>query len=235
MTMTQRDSAGHPGGLPLRNPQKCTGGGASGKEMPQRRHPRQQMGPEAAPLSRTRAPQKTPFQLPGLDPVAAAGVPATRRAAAPSAQPGLCPHPRAQRACGAQDFRGTWLPLPSACSTLRALGGLSAKRHHCPSGAFIAHPALKSSLGRPRPAPPLLTSLSACAPLPASLAGRSQPPYSLPAPLLLPLSSLSPSPFPHQATYFLCTLAPSPSSPFPPAILSQDPCWPHFPPASPVF
>lgn len=111
-----------------------------------------------------------------------------------------------------------------------------------PSWAFIAHPALKCSLGRPCLAPPLLTSLSVCAPLPASLAGRSQPPYSLPPPLLLPLSSLSPSPFfplpspfPHQATYFLCTLARSPSSPFPPAILSQDPCWPHFPPASPVF
>ena len=99
---------------------------------------------------------------------------------------------------------------------------------HCPSCSEM----------QPGEAPPCFSPphLSAWALLPASLAGCShQPPYSLP---FLPSPS-PPSPTAATkskwATYFLSTLAPSPSSPFPPALLSQDPCWPHFPPASPVF
>ena len=59
-----QDSAGQPGGLPLQNPEKCTGGWVSGKEMPQHPHPQRETGPRAASLEQDEVPAEDSFPAP---------------------------------------------------------------------------------------------------------------------------------------------------------------------------
>ena len=113
--------------------------------------------------------------------------------------------------------------MPSACSTLCALGGFSTKCRHCPCWAFIAHPALKCSLGRPRPASPLPTCLPGPSYLPPLQVAHISPltpslffplPLPLPPPPLLRVSG-----------------PPTFSPPWPPAPppLSRQPFFPRTP------
>lgn len=119
--------------------------------------------------------------------MAAAGVPATRRAAAPSAQPGLCPHPRAQRAFGAQDsgnLAAVALSMLNSACPWRPL----SEAPSLPIGGFHCPPCSEKQPGEAPPcsSPPHLTvCLCPLTCLPCRL---------LTAPLLPP-SPLTPSPF----------------------------------------
>lgn len=187
VTKTLQDSAGQPGGLPLQNPQKCTGGGVSGKEMPQRPHPRQETGPRAASLEQDEVPTEDSFPAPR---------PGPSGGCSGSCHPqSCCPKCSARPLSSSTSRAGLWGPgrsgnsaalsvLNSACPwrPLNEAPSLPILGFHCPSCPEV----------QPGEAPPCFSPPPPhCVPVPSYLphlppsppcCGSQRPPYSLPSP-----------------------------------------------------